>query len=326
MAKTNTSSPTGGHDPQKHGNSAQWAAVGIAILLGVVNVGLVVYFHSAESNARTSDEHVNSLISAKLKSDVEPKLSEIGTQLNELKTEAANIKKAVETLSDNQPKETQKTIERLLRAARQEQRPDVASRILNTATSLVAVLRKERETASPDFFDVSIKALNGVTSKATEAAFSARLAFANYRSSLEKQPTQIAPPRIVSGPLTESILRGLPALTTFEFTRMLAGTEMFGVAGIPARQRTFSNTNVLFDTVNFWTLNGASQTLDGIHWHNVSFIGAHIIYLGGDLDLQNVRFIDCTFEVPARQEPTPRSQQFVDYAALRQDKLIFGLS
>lgn len=47
------------------------------------------------------------------------------------------------------------------------------------------------------------------------------------------------------------------------------------------------------------TMAGASQTLDGVHWRNVSFVGARLRYEDGPLDLQNVRFIHCTFGFPS---------------------------
>lgn len=47
------------------------------------------------------------------------------------------------------------------------------------------------------------------------------------------------------------------------------------------------------------TIAGASQTLDGIHWRNVTFIETRLRYEDGPLDLQNVRFIHCTFGIPS---------------------------
>lgn len=42
---------------------------------------------------------------------------------------------------------------------------------------------------------------------------------------------------------------------------------------------------------------GGSQTLDGIHWRDVTFVGSHIRYTGGEIELRNVRFVHCTFEI-----------------------------
>jgi hypothetical protein len=43
------------------------------------------------------------------------------------------------------------------------------------------------------------------------------------------------------------------------------------------------------------TMEGAAQTLDGIHWKNVTFIETRIRYEGGEVDLRNVHFVRCTF-------------------------------
>jgi hypothetical protein len=46
------------------------------------------------------------------------------------------------------------------------------------------------------------------------------------------------------------------------------------------------------------TIAGAAQTLDGIRWRNVTFIGTRLRYEGGELDLENVRFVRCRFGFP----------------------------
>ena len=47
------------------------------------------------------------------------------------------------------------------------------------------------------------------------------------------------------------------------------------------------------------TISGAAQTLDNMHWKNVTFIGTRLRYEGGGIDLQNVHFIHCTFGFPS---------------------------
>jgi hypothetical protein len=47
------------------------------------------------------------------------------------------------------------------------------------------------------------------------------------------------------------------------------------------------------------TIEGAAQTLDGIRWRNVTFIGTRLRYEGGGLDLDNVRFVRCRFGFPS---------------------------
>lgn len=51
-----------------------------------------------------------------------------------------------------------------------------------------------------------------------------------------------------------------------------------------------SNDNVRVEGL---TIEGASQTLDGMHWKNVTFIGMRLRYEGGDVSLHNVKFVRC---------------------------------
>lgn len=44
------------------------------------------------------------------------------------------------------------------------------------------------------------------------------------------------------------------------------------------------------------TIVGGSQTLDGIQWLNVTFVGTHLRYERGVVDLDTVHFVDCVFE------------------------------
>src|SRR5262249_28282839 len=55
----------------------------------------------------------------------------------------------------------------------------------------------------------------------------------------------------------------------------------------------FPQTRLLSDDVRVenLTMQGAAETLDGVHWRNVTFIGTRLRYEGGPLDLQNVRFV-----------------------------------
>jgi len=47
------------------------------------------------------------------------------------------------------------------------------------------------------------------------------------------------------------------------------------------------------------TIAGAAQTLDGIRWRNVTFVGTRLRYEGGELDLQNVHCVRCRFGFPS---------------------------
>ena len=49
-------------DPQRHGNAAQWVALIIAGLIGILSICLTVHYHRAEADTITSDEHTKLLI------------------------------------------------------------------------------------------------------------------------------------------------------------------------------------------------------------------------------------------------------------------------
>jgi hypothetical protein len=74
-------------------------------------------------------------------------------------------------------------------------------------------------------------------------------------------------------------------------TSMPSGAEIIE----PPPSRIFAD-NVHVENL---TIAGAAQTLDGIHWKNVTFIGTHLRYEGGEVDLHDVRLIHCMFGFPS---------------------------
>ncbi|MFZ0787125.1 MAG: hypothetical protein WAM67_15160 [Candidatus Acidiferrales bacterium] len=64
---------------------------------------------------------------------------------------------------------------------------------------------------------------------------------------------------------------------------------------LPPATRAFAD-NVHVENL---TIAGAAQTLDGIHWRNVTFVGTHLRYESGELDLDNVHFVNCRFGFPS---------------------------
>jgi len=65
---------------------------------------------------------------------------------------------------------------------------------------------------------------------------------------------------------------------------------------------------------------GGTQKLDGISWANVIFENMHIVYKGGPVQLRNVRFVNCTFDV----SESPRGDQFLNVAILGESSATIG--
>jgi hypothetical protein len=66
------------------------------------------------------------------------------------------------------------------------------------------------------------------------------------------------------------------------------------------------------------TLAGAAQTLDGIRWKDVTFVGTRLRYEGGEVSLQNVRFTNCTFGFSTND----RGARLADAIALGQQSFV----
>ena len=56
------------------------------------------------------------------------------------------------------------------------------------------------------------------------------------------------------------------------------------------------------------------QTLDYGFWRHVLFVNMHITYLGGYVELDQVKFVNCQFKIA----PGPQGAEFSIYVALNQ--------
>jgi hypothetical protein len=85
-------------NPHWYGNLAQWIAPSVTLVIGIIMVSLQVHYRNVDSSAKASDEHINSLIEAKLSTvvtdtnrNIDAKLSPINEQLRELNRAVGQI-------------------------------------------------------------------------------------------------------------------------------------------------------------------------------------------------------------------------------------------
>jgi hypothetical protein len=258
-------------NPHWYGNLAQWIAPLITLLIGIIMVFLQVHYRNVDSAAKSSDEHTNSLIDAKLTPpvrEINASVTSIIGDIGKLDTRIKNLEKAVQTLADNQSKETQKIIKRLLDAAANSS-PTTSAKLLNTAASLIVVARNEQIPAEGDFFRNVSDKLGRINKdnnpELQTASFSMQYDLAEYRSSLIPVPSFI---NITVN--CESIL----------------GAEAYQVR----------NPKILATTISDGAVANCFQQLDGAAWINMTFINSDIFYSGGAIVLKNVKFIHCKFE------------------------------
>lgn len=228
------------------------------------------------------------------------KIGDIQKDYNGLSQHVGKLDSAVKALNSKQDDQTQILVQDLLASAQGKVDPKLSAKAALAAASLVAAMRTVKTPAPPEFFQSSIETLNNIslTPEVAGAAFNAKVALADYRSA-------IVP---------------LPDRTTLRF-------------GMPRDQECIptgkdypnhlTDLSAQLDTVNLVSINNCWQRLDNVRWHNVAFVNMRIRYFGGDLDLQNVIFANCTFDIAPTSGNSPRIQRFLDYAALNQRELTF---
>lgn len=205
---------------------------------------------------------------------------------------------AIKAISSQQSDQTQRLVHDLLASAESEADPKLSARSALAAASLVGAMRTVRTPAPPEFFQSSIEILNNMrlTPEVASAAFHAKVALADYRSA-------IVP---------------LPNRTTLQFAASRDEACMSPDEDYPNH---LTDASAKFDMVNLVSINNCWVGLDNVRWKNVAFVNMRIRYLGGDLDLENVIFVNCTFELT----PSPKASNLLEYAALDQQKLSVGM-
>lgn len=174
---------------------------------------------------------------------------------------------------------------------------------VDRAESTITMARLINASAPPDFFASALAELDQIVKEhpGDERLFEhvtlARISLAELRSSQNTDPSatpsgdksvvrlSIGAPREIDAnqTLDPATLGG----SYLDATLMPDTSEIL----LPPASRTFADHT----RVENVTIEGAAQTLDGIRWHNVTFIGTRLRYEGGQLDLQNVQCVRCRF-------------------------------
>lgn len=202
---------------------------------------------------------------------------------------------------------------------------------VDRGAEILSEARSHQLIASPDFFELTIRTLDQVvqahpdSDRLIEHTALARLELAQMRTMLpagtgtvsdasrgssgsgaEEKPAVIPSSgdlAVTQKTVEVSAPVSIGANSTYDAARahgtLLDATMMAGDAEIllPPASRLVSDGV----RVRNLTLKAASQTLDGVYWENVTFIGTRLRYDGGEVSLHNVRFINCTFGMPSNE-------------------------
>ena len=165
-----------------------------------------------------------------------------------------------------------------------------------------AVLTTERligASANPEFFEPALAALDRLANRKPpdarlfEHVTLTRIALAELQSSLNAEPVEPAGARRVALGSPRQVAAG-ESIDPSSFNGPILDASLMPETSeilMPPSSRTLKDGVLVSNLV----VQGAAQTLDGIHWRNVTFVGTRLRYQGGELDLQNVRFVRCRF-------------------------------
>jgi hypothetical protein len=212
-----------------------------------------------------------------------------------------------------------------------------ASQAAASARTLILTAKDLKTPAPPGYFQQVTATLDSLGTVAdsdiSRELFATRVALAEYHSALEMIP------EIPDKPVLLEVRAGQP----MDGARLAHGGVYRPTTQVllPARvdlnapgavidgSQLVSGTEVLKPTVSFaeggnvfsgLTFEGVTQTIDGAQWKDVVFVNARIRYRGGRLELDHVRFVNCTFEVSQSDHGT----QFAKQIALGIDAITIG--
>ncbi|MGO9126634.1 MAG: hypothetical protein ACLP6G_17330 [Terriglobales bacterium] len=205
--------------------------------------------------------------------------------------------------------------------------PQAASAV-QSATAMVATAQLRGIRPDPAFFKRQIEEVSGIHPKSRELADQVnqfRFTLATYRSQFNPRPvipkeTQEWKPDIQIqpsvnyhvGPNAQFVL---PAGNTIEGPPGQPSRVVFDIHDLGDKDfivppsRSMEEAKIMIANV---TIFGGSQTLGGIYWEDVTFVNVRIKFVNGSMRLHNVRFVNCTFDLPSNQD----GAGIADYAAL----------
>jgi len=179
---------------------------------------------------------------------------------------------------------------------------------VDRAESILTAARLQGLDTQPPFFMTALAALDRVAQERPQDdrffdhVAQARVSLAELRSSwVDPASPGAADPPADLHPVRIAAPRELAAHETLGpgqlYGNYLDATLMPDTAEILLPPTTRSLDDAV--RVENITISGAAQTLDGIHWRNVTFIGTRLRYESGELDLDHVRFVRCRFGIPS---------------------------
>jgi len=231
------------------------------------------------------------------------------------------VESALQVLSSRMSPDDKDLILRLLSRAKEAAESGNATAAMQDtrlAAAYIFVARARRVPAPERYFSESVNALDRIEASShsravLDVSLRTKVSLAEYRSSLNPQPALSPDQRTFQSPLR---FPPPPRIDASTFPATVFRSEL--PEGVDFLQgplvRSLAN-NIRVENITF--VDG-SQTLDGIHWVDVVFVNTHVKYEGGEVDLRNVRFVNCTFAF----SDSARSADLADHIALNNSSIV----
>jgi hypothetical protein len=281
------------------GNFAQWGAI-------VVVLGLAIYNGHSAHSAEDFDLRVDKRIDTKNESG--------NSKLNDLEQRMSKVEGKLDVLLSGK---------HLVESARYAKRGDIAMAINAAESAHISLVSAivNKAPAPQEYFRDSVKTLSEEARisynkpELSQQLHVIRVLLAEYRSALiPKLPI----PNVTTVPLEHAFtINGIGASINkgvFDFSNVKGNAVQI----MPPLTGSLSE-NI---HVNGSTFIGGTQELDGVHWDDVTFINMRVIYKGGETEMRNVKFINCTFDLPN----DINGARIADYVALIETNLRVGSS
>ena len=262
----------------------RWIALGILVFT-IIGLPLIV--------TSWVEPHLHNDLKNDVKIEVAEQLKEPLKDLRGMATDIAEVKGQLKELS---PLLQQMTLKRLHEAENLSPKQLIAQ--LSDLKSLARTARAEKVAVKPETVEKIGKKLleAGASGVGGADAWGTALDFLNYRSFLN-----------ASLSISANSVQGNGVLTTLYVSHAPPGlaSPQFGVAGaVPTEEAAQfvdigqPNPNASLPLGNDWIIaTGGNLTIDNVHMKKVILRNVHVFYNGGPLEMQEVYFINCTFEV-----------------------------
>lgn len=275
---------------QKHGTTAQWAAVGVALLASLAGNGILLHNRSVDTDTKKRDEHTNVLIDAKLGPSVskvnehtDTKTAELGTKLDHLSDRIGGLSDRVSTIEGALGKRISGLDGRVSGVETRASRQVSLAKFLDP-NRVLTLIREEIALAQEQNRPLPAAQLTDYKNTVQELPSSAHAYWAtvaavvNYQSHLLQVSGEAPDPTKVS--------RTCGGIT--------AGTGGHNI---------FKGMTLIGCVVD---LDGVNDSFDGVVFRN-----SVIRYAGGTTHLHNVRFENCNFQLTIPPQKTPEKPSFL---------------